>query len=96
MSFGKDLLRKIKEVTLPGEHAHGVFSPPYRPVFTYDEVLSKNPKFAAVNIVLYLKTMNGISHSFKEQLMNTTDIVDRFLYREENGRKWIRIFLKLQ
>lgn len=55
MSFGKDLLRKIKEVTLPGEHAHGVFSPPYRPVFTYDEVLSKNPKFAAVNIVLYLK-----------------------------------------
>ncbi|SIT21141.1 NUDIX domain-containing protein [Chryseobacterium ureilyticum] len=54
-SFGKDLLRKIKSVELPGEHAHGIFSPPYRPVFTYDEVLAKNPKFAAVNIVLYLK-----------------------------------------
>ncbi len=54
-NFGKDLLRKIKSVELPGEPAHGVFSPPYRPVFTYDEVLTKNPKFAAVNIVLYLK-----------------------------------------
>ncbi|RMZ58873.1 CoA pyrophosphatase [Chryseobacterium nematophagum] len=55
MSFGKDLLRKIKSVELPGENAHGIFSPPYRPVFTYEEVLAKNPKFAAVNIVLYLK-----------------------------------------
>lgn len=55
MSFGKDLLRKIKSAELPGENAHGVFSPPYRPVFTYDEVIAKNPKFAAVNIVLYLK-----------------------------------------
>ena len=54
-NFGKDLLRKIKSIELPGEHAHGIFSPPYRPVFTYDEVLAKNPKFAAVNIVLYLK-----------------------------------------
>jgi 8-oxo-dGTP pyrophosphatase MutT (NUDIX family) len=54
-SFGKDLLRKITNVELPGINAHGVFSPPSRPVFTYDEVLAKNPKFAAVNIVLYLK-----------------------------------------
>lgn len=55
MSFGKDLLRKIKSAALPGENAHGVFSPPYRPVFTYEEVLKNNPKFAAVNIALYLK-----------------------------------------
>ncbi|MCW3161439.1 NUDIX hydrolase [Chryseobacterium oryctis] len=55
MSFGKDLLRKIKEAELAGENAHGLFSPPYRPVFSYDQVLAKNPKFAAVNIVLYLK-----------------------------------------
>jgi 8-oxo-dGTP pyrophosphatase MutT (NUDIX family) len=55
MSFGKDLLRKIKNAELPGENAHGIFSPPYRPVFTFEEVLTKNPKFAAVNIVLYLK-----------------------------------------
>ncbi|MFL9833590.1 NUDIX hydrolase [Chryseobacterium terrae] len=55
MSFGKDLLRKIKNAELAGANAHGIFSPPSRPVFTYDQVLEKNPKFAAVNIVLYLK-----------------------------------------
>ncbi|MDH6252753.1 8-oxo-dGTP pyrophosphatase MutT (NUDIX family) [Chryseobacterium sp. H1D6B] len=54
-SFGKDLLRKIKNVELPGENAHGVFSPPYRAAFSYDQILEKNPKFAAVNILLYLK-----------------------------------------
>lgn len=54
-SFGKDLLKKIKNAGLAGSNAHGVFSPPSRPIFTYDEVLEKNPKFAAVNIVLYLK-----------------------------------------
>lgn len=55
MSFGKDLLKKIKNAELAGVNAHGIFSPPSRPVFTYDQVLEKNPKFAAVNIVLYLK-----------------------------------------
>ncbi len=55
MSFGKDLLSKIKSAALPGEHAHGVFSPPSRPVFSYEDVLKNNPKFAAVNIALYLK-----------------------------------------
>jgi 8-oxo-dGTP pyrophosphatase MutT (NUDIX family) len=55
MSFGKDLLRKIKNAELAGDNAHGIFSPPSRPVFTYDQVLEKKPKFAAVNIVLYLK-----------------------------------------
>lgn len=54
-SFGKDLLRKIKNAELAGANAHGIFSPPSRPIFTYDQVLEKNPKFAAVNIVLYLK-----------------------------------------
>jgi len=54
-SFGKDLLRKIKNAGLAGANAHGIFSPPSRPIFTYDQVLEKNPKFAAVNIVLYLK-----------------------------------------
>lgn len=55
MSFGKDLLRKIKNAELAGAHAHGIFSPPSRPIFTYEQVLEKNPKFAAVNIVMYLK-----------------------------------------
>lgn len=54
-SFGKDLLKKIKNAELAGSNAHGIFSPPSRPLFTYDQILEKNPKFAAVNIVLYLK-----------------------------------------
>lgn len=54
-SLGKDLLRKIKNAALGGATAHGVFSPPYRPIFTYEEILKKNPKFASVNIVLYLR-----------------------------------------
>ncbi len=53
--FGKDLLRKIKNADLEGENAHGIYSPPYRPLYTYDDILTKNPKFAAVNILLYLK-----------------------------------------
>lgn len=54
-SFGKDLLRKIKEADLLGENAHGKFSPPYRPRLSYGQILERNPKFAAVNILLYLK-----------------------------------------
>jgi hypothetical protein len=40
--FGKDLLRKIKSDNLR-ENMRMEFSPPYRPVFTYEEVLSKIP-----------------------------------------------------
>ncbi|MCU7613047.1 CoA pyrophosphatase [Chryseobacterium sp. GMJ5] len=54
-SFGKDLLTKIKKAALEGANAHGIFSPPYRAVLTHEQILEKNPKFAAVNIVLYLR-----------------------------------------
>lgn len=53
--FGKDLLEKIKKATLDGEIAHSIYSPPYRPLFSYEQILTRNPKFAAVNILLYLK-----------------------------------------
>ena len=53
--FGRDLLKKIQNATLEGENAHQVYSPPYRPLFSYEEILAINPKFAAVNILLYLK-----------------------------------------
>lgn len=53
--FGKDLLRRIKNTELSGENAHGIFSPPYRPQYSYNQILEKKPKFAAVNILLYLK-----------------------------------------
>lgn len=54
-SFGKDLLQKIKKAQLGGANAHGVFSPPYREVLTHDQIIKNNPKFAAVNIVIYLR-----------------------------------------
>lgn len=53
--FGRDLLKKIQNARLEGENAHQIYSPPYRPIFTYDQILAKNPKFAAVDILLYLK-----------------------------------------
>ena len=52
---GRDLLNRIKNTSLYGEHAHSVYSPPYRPLFSYEEILEKNPRFAAVNILLYFK-----------------------------------------
>lgn len=54
-SFGRDLLTKIQRAELRGEAAHEIYSPPYRPLYSYEEILTKNPKFAAVNILLYLK-----------------------------------------
>ncbi|WP_018676670.1 NUDIX hydrolase [Riemerella columbina] len=53
--FGRDLVKKIKQAPLEGEQAHRLFSPPYRPLFTFEEILSKQPKWAAVNLLLYLK-----------------------------------------
>lgn len=53
--FGKDLIKRIQNAELLGEDAHGIYSPPYRPLISYDDILTKNPKFAAVNILLYLK-----------------------------------------
>lgn len=53
--FGKDLLRDIRNAELLGENAHKIYSPPYRPIFSYEDILTRNPKLAAVNILLYLK-----------------------------------------
>ena len=48
-------MKRIQNAELLGENAHGIYSPPYRPLFSYEEILKRNPKFAAVNILLYLK-----------------------------------------
>ena len=53
--LGKDLISKIKNAELTGEISHGLFSPSYRPIYTQDDIQSKNPRLAAVNILLYLK-----------------------------------------
>lgn len=52
---GRNLVHQIKNAKLLGEKAHRVYSPPYRPILTYDQIIEKNPRFAAVNIMLYLK-----------------------------------------
>lgn len=54
-NVGRNLVRQIKNAKLYGEKAHGIYSPPYRPILTYEEIIKKNPRFAAVNILLYLK-----------------------------------------
>ena len=54
-TFGRDLIKKIQNADLAGENAHRIYSPPYRPIYSYEDILAKNPKFAAVNILLYLK-----------------------------------------
>ncbi len=52
---GRDLVKLIQGADLSGENSHKVYSPPYRPLFSYEEILSRNPRMAAVNILLYLK-----------------------------------------
>ncbi len=54
-AYARDLVTKIQMAELEGENAHAVYSPPYRPLFSYEEIMNRAPKFAAVNIVLYLK-----------------------------------------
>lgn len=53
--IGRDLLEKIKKADLEGEKAHSIYSPPYRDLLSYEEILERNPRFAATNIVFYLK-----------------------------------------
>ena len=52
---GRDLVKQIQRADLTGEHSHKVYSPPYRPLYSYEDILSRNPRMAAVNILLYLK-----------------------------------------
>ena len=54
-TFGRDLVTRIQQAKLQGEAAHEIYSPPFRTILTYEEILAKDPKFAAVNILLYLK-----------------------------------------
>lgn len=54
-SFGRDFLDRIRKSDLLGEDAHARYSPPYRPLFSEEEIKKRNPRLAAVNIVLYLK-----------------------------------------
>ncbi len=72
-TFGKDLLRRLKNANLQGDDAHCLFSPPYRPKLSYDQILEKDPKFAAVNIVLYLRN----NEWFFPLIQRTVNVHDR-------------------
>lgn len=71
--FGKDLLKKLRDAELEGENAHAIYSPPYRPKLSQEEILAKNPKLAAVNILLYLKN----DEWFFPLIVRTTNERDR-------------------
>lgn len=49
------LLQELQEAELCGFEAHKIYSPPYRVILSEEEILAKNPKYAAVNILLYQK-----------------------------------------
>lgn len=49
------LLQQLQEAELGGFEAQKVYAPPYRALLTREEILAKNPKYAAVNILLYQK-----------------------------------------
>ena len=54
------LLQQLQDAELGGFDAQKDYAPPYRSLLTQEEILAKNPKYAAVNILLYPK--NGEWH----------------------------------
>lgn len=54
------LLQQLQEAELVGFEAQKIYAPPYRSLLSQEEILAKNPKYAAVNILLYQK--NGAWH----------------------------------
>ena len=49
------LLQQLQDAELGGFDAQKDYAPPYRSLLTQEEILAKNPKYAAVNILLYPK-----------------------------------------
>ena len=63
------LLQQLQDAELGGFDAQKDYAPPYRSLLTQEEILAKNPKYAAVNILLYPKTENGTFRSSTERTM---------------------------
>ena len=49
------LLQQLQEAELGGFEAQKIYAPPYRSLLSEEEILANNPKYAAVNILLYPK-----------------------------------------
>lgn len=54
-----ELGRKLSH-PLPGESAHRILAPDFRPFPQWDEILSSNPRWSAVMLLLYPK--QGVTH----------------------------------
>ncbi|AQX06426.1 CoA pyrophosphatase [Elizabethkingia meningoseptica] len=50
-----NIIERFSQTELDGEISHRLYSPPYRPSLSQEEILAHNPKLAAVNILLYPK-----------------------------------------
>lgn len=59
-NFSAIFLQQLQEAELGGFEAQKIYAPPYRSLLTEEEIRAKNPKYAAVNILLYPK--NGAWH----------------------------------
>ncbi len=51
----ESFLYDLSQTELGGFDAQKIYAPPYRSLLTHEEILAKNPKYAAVNILLYQK-----------------------------------------
>lgn len=49
------ILQQLQNAELGGFEAQKIYAPPYRSLLSEEEILSRNPKYAAVNILLYPK-----------------------------------------
>lgn len=49
------LLQQLQDAELGGFEAQKIYAPPYRSLLSDEEILARNPKYAAVNILLYPK-----------------------------------------
>lgn len=50
-----NIIERFAKTELDGTVSHQLYSPPYRPLLSTDQIMALNPKLAAVNILLYPK-----------------------------------------
>ena len=74
------LLQQLQEAELGGFEAQKIYAPPYRSLLSEEEILANNPKYAAVNILLYPK--NGEWYfPLILRTHNENDILGKSLYQ---------------
>jgi len=72
--FGKDLLINLKNADLKGEDAHCIYSPAYRPLFSYDDILTKNPKFVVLIRIISELFVRFLRFIFRRAIFMSTHL----------------------